>query len=92
MIYYFISGFSTCNRKTNKDHEGNKMNRTLFKLFPKNLFNFFFVRLRTFYNENLSLYTTINCSEMESLTTPNGQPQRPEQSFSCTYIYVIFIS
>lgn len=46
MIYNFIVGFSTCNRKTNdQDNEGNtkkeKKNRTIFKHFQNNrLLNF----------------------------------------------------
>lgn len=47
MIYNFIVGFSTCNRKTNdQDNEGNtkkeKKNRTIFKHFQNNrLLNLF---------------------------------------------------
>lgn len=47
MIYNFIVGFSTCNRKKNdQDNEGNtkkeKKNRTIFKQFKNNrLLNFF---------------------------------------------------
>lgn len=52
MIYYFIVGVSTCNRKTNdQDNDGNIKNKTTFKHFSNNRFIKLF-SLKTFYKEN----------------------------------------
>lgn len=91
MIYdNFIVGFSTCNRKKNdQDYEGNtkkdKKNRTIFKHFQNNrLLNFFHFKYSLKKNNH-------NFSEKMLPPTPNGPPQKPVDSYPCTYNYGFFV-